>query len=169
MILLSLAKKLVLAVAIVLIVVVYLFAFSVRVKFGSSIFNLNEISSWCMNENHYSVLVTVVVSIVALALPLSISVVTQSKDQNFNSEEMARYFYNEPRYLAVKRSVITLAVLVCLSYFQEVWFPIVIITTLMTIYVLWEFYHFMNLVEKYVSDFAGIVIEREKERINGIF
>lgn len=122
-----------------------------------------------MNENYYSGLITVIVSIVAIALPLSISVITQSKEENFNSKEMADSFYKERRYRSIKQSIFILMVLVILSYFRALSLFLVVPTTVLTLYVIYQFYKFMELIEGYVSDFAGMVISQEKRNIDEIF
>lgn len=155
----------------ILTVVLFLFSYTIFIYPGSSGPYTLEIGSFnlTMNENYYSGLITIVASIVAIALPLSISVITQSKDDQFNSKEMADSFYSEPRYKSVKNSVFLLMVLLVLSYFDSISLFLNIPTTLVTLFVIYEFFRFMTLVEGYVSDFAQMVITREHRQWDGIY
>lgn len=157
-------------ISLILVIVLFIFTYSVLLYSGTGEFSL-KIGNicWNMNENYYSGLITIVVSIVAIALPLSISVITQSKDDQFNSKEMADSFYSERRYKAVKNSIFLLIILLGLSYFNSVSPFLVIPTTLATIIVLYHFYKFMDLVEGYVSDFHQMVITREHRDWDGIY
>jgi hypothetical protein len=60
-------------------------------------------------------------------------------------------------------------ILLVLSYFDEISLLLVIPTTLATLFVLYEFYRFMKLVEGYVSDFAQMVITREHREWDEIY
>ncbi len=166
--LLKLIRRILVTTFLILIVVLFLFTYSVLIYSGAYTLKIGSFSL-TMNENYYSGLITIVASIVAIALPLSISVITQSKDDQFNSKEMADSFYSERRYRSVKNSVFLLMILLVLSYFDEISLFLVIPTTLATLFVLYEFYRFMKLVEGYVSDFAQMVITREHREWDEIY
>lgn len=169
-VLLKLIRIILTLLSLILVVVLFIFTYTLILYSGTGDFALTIGDfSWDMNENYYSGLITIVVSIVAIALPLSISVITQSKDDQFNSKEMADSFYNERRYKAVKNSVFLLMILLGLSYFNSVSAFLVIPTTLATIIVLYHFYKFMDLVEGYVADFSQMVITREHRDWDGIY
>jgi len=163
-----LIKRILVVVGIILMVVLFLLTYSIMIYTGEMMIQFGAIDL-DMNENYYSGLITVIASIVAISLPLSISVITQSKEENFNSKEMADSFYRERRYKRIKWSIIPLMILVILSYFKTLTLFIVLPTTILTIYVIYQFYKYMDVVESYVSDFAGMVISQEKRKIDEIF
>ncbi|MEQ9169559.1 MAG: hypothetical protein RIE55_00880, partial [Marinoscillum sp.] len=103
---------LLLLVTLILLVVSIVF-YSGEVSIGLGEFTIE------MNENYYSGLITIIASIVAIALPLSISVITQQKDDIFNSNEMADSFYEEPTYKRIKLAVLLLILLSIFSYFKS--------------------------------------------------
>lgn len=121
-----------------------------------------------INENFYSGLITIIISLIALALPLSVNAITANQDKRFANNEMAESFYRNVNYKIIKNSVILLIILLIISYFKQ---PNPYLTGLLTIaviVVLIVFVGFMKTVESYVSNFPSILIKEEKENIDEI-
>ncbi len=166
--LVKILKILLMAIWLLLLITLILFATSIIFYSGEISIAFGEMKI-DMNENYYSGLITIVSSIVAIALPLSISVITQQKEENFNSNELADSFYQESSYIRIKLAVYLLILLAILSYFKSLSVFLVIPSSTVVLYVVYEFYKYMGVIEKYVSDFAGMIINAEKRRINEIF
>lgn len=133
-------------------------------------FNKSRESQLEVNDNYYSGLVAVVAGIVAIALPLSISVITASKEKSkISSKELADTFYSEKAYKKMKHCIGYLAVVVVFSYFKSGSPFVFIPATLITLYVIYAFYKYLIVVELYVKDFAGMMVAKEQENLNGEF
>lgn len=124
--------------------------------------------SLTINENYYSGLITLIVSLIALALPLSVNAIAANQDKRFANNEMADSFYKNPNYRIIKYSVILLIVLLITSYFKEPNILLTISLTIAVIIILLIFIDFMKTVESYVSNFPNILIKEEKENIDEI-
>lgn len=121
-----------------------------------------------INENYYSGLITIIISLIALALPLSVNAITANQDKRFANNEMAESFYRNTNYRVIKYSVILLIILTIISYFKEPNIYLTIILTIAVIIVLLIFVNFMRTVEAYVSNFPSILIKEQKEVIEKI-
>jgi hypothetical protein len=121
-----------------------------------------------INENFYSGIITIIISLIALALPLSVNAITANQDKRFANNEMAESFYRNKNYRAIKYSVILLIILMITSYFKEPNIYLTITLTITVIAVLLIFIRFMKTVEEYVSNFPSILIREEREKIKRI-
>ena len=143
-----------------------LFIYTVIIRYnGEVIMVLPELNA---NANYYSGLITIVVSLFALGLPLSVNAITANQDQRFSNNEMGVSFYNNKEYRLIKRSVFVLIMLLIASYFENTSFYIDFLVSCLTIFLLVRFLKFLSVVERYVSDFPGLLISEEKDRINDI-
>jgi hypothetical protein len=139
-----------------------------------SIFYMNNLQfhignlSFQVNENYYSGLITIVVSLFALALPLAVNAITSNQDKRFSNNEMGESFYKNEEYIFMKRAVWPLIMVTAISYIQETNLLLDVIVFFSLAYVLFRFTKFMKVVEGYVANFPNILIEEEKLKIRSI-
>jgi uncharacterized membrane protein len=118
-----------------------------------------------INENYYSGLIAIIVSLFALALPLAVNAITANQDKRFSNNEMGASFYKNKEYLFMKRIVLPLIAVTLFSYFKKNSFWIDGLTSGTLIYVLIRFGKFMKVVEGYVANFPNILLQEEKQKI----
>lgn len=129
---------------------------------------LITIGSFCfeLNENYYSGLITIVVSLFVLALPLAINAITANQDKRFANNELGDSFYKNRGYKFIKGSSWILLVVMLLSYFKKTTLYIDIPVGLVVIFLIYKFVQFLKVVEQYVGDFPKLLIDEEKKRID---
>jgi hypothetical protein len=139
-----------------------------------SIFYINNLQihlgklKFQINENYYSGLVTIVVSLFALALPLAVNAITANQDKRFSNNEMGESFYKNAEYIFMKRAVWPLIIVTAVSYIKETSPMLDLIVFVILVYVLFRFVKFMKVVEGYVANFPNILIQEEKFKIRKI-
>ena len=121
-----------------------------------------------INENYYSGLITIMISVIALALPLAISAISANQQKRFFNNEIAESLYKKIEYRLLKWSVYLLIALIVPSYFKQPGIIWTIFLSLGVIFVLIVFLRFIRVVESYISKFPSILIDQEKESIEKI-
>jgi hypothetical protein len=163
---LSLVKRIFVVVILLIIVTSFLLIYTLwyaqlsQVSIGE--FNLE------INENYYSGLITIVVSLFALALPLAVNAITANQDKRFSNNEMGDSFYKNSEYIFMKRAVLQLIFVTVLSYVKNTNPLVDVIAFAMLLYVLFRFVKFMKIVEGYVANSPNILIQEEKQKIHRV-
>lgn len=162
----SLIRKILIVV--VLITVVASLLLSYTLFYSSNLhLGLGKIT-FSVNENYYSGLITIVVSLFALALPLAVNAITSNQDKRFSNNEMGESFYKNKEYVFMKRAVLPLIIVTVLSYFNDTSHMLDLAVFVMLVYVLFRFVRFTKVVEGYVANFPNILIQEEKRKIQKV-
>ncbi|KYG77954.1 hypothetical protein AWW68_04070 [Roseivirga spongicola] len=108
---------------------------------------------------------TVLASIVAIALPLSIQLVSHSAKEAFNEGEIGELIFDSKPYKHLKKGMAIMGLVVLISWTgsnRVIEFPIVIII----FWFIQRFWVFINFMEKYISDFSGELIKKEQNKVD---
>lgn len=122
-----------------------------------------------IRENYIVSFIPVTTSIVTIALPLSINAVKSAKGSQYESDEMKETFFAETEMKMMWRVLFILGALLISSMFELGQYFLYNLATLVAmVFSLYWFRRYLIMVQKYVSDFGAILLEkenREAERI----
>lgn len=110
---------------------------------------------------------TVLTAIVAIALPLSIQLISNSTKEAFNEGEIGDLIFNSHEYKRLKGGVVAMALVVVVSWLGSNRVMDFLIA-LLIVWFLNKFWVYIKFLEKYVSDFSGELIKKEQENIDRI-
>ena len=127
-----------------------------------------ELGRIVLSERVLSGIITIIASIVAIAFPISLTMVTSTKGSEFDDNEFAESFYKEKAYVSMRRIIYILIPIAIIPLFDQTHSTIKILAVMILIYVLRIFKNFIKTVETYSSDFPTHYLEKVKDQLNGI-
>ena len=119
-----------------------------------------------LNSNYISTLITIVASIFAIAMPLSIQLVSSSVNPAFSNKELAEVVYSHPKFKWMKANAVILAILASCSWLDIVSTLIgffLLVASLSSLIIFWQF---LKVIQEVTSDFTGMVLKSNQEAID---
>tara|TARA_Y100000588_G_scaffold386449_1_gene482001 strand:+ start:336 stop:854 length:519 start_codon:yes stop_codon:yes gene_type:complete len=159
-----LAIKLLLGVFVLLLLLLFLIFLLLLLQLPVSIPEGFEVVFVKENNLILPISATIVTSIVAIALPLSIQLVTSSTRDSFNEGEVGELIFQNIRYTNLKRGLILMATIILFSWVGSNLLIDGILVVFMFVF-LWAFYKYISFLQDHISDFGGRLIENEKNKI----
>jgi hypothetical protein len=129
---------------------------------------IQKAKDWSLNGENIGSYLSVLTGIVAFLFPASLHIISDSKGDNFNSQEVTEIVFNHWTYNGLKWILGSLVALTIASFFDlSDSFLLILILIVMAISLVFLFFFFKRL-EIIMEDFSLLVRKVEKKKIEEI-